>query len=209
MTIIKIECSICNRISTQTNSGKRIYEDIYEQIFPEIPKLNEYMKNIEECTNCGFVFTSISENLSKATAELVSSTEYKELNKDGCQNYIKAYKVGMICECEGIYKMASRFYMYAGILSTDKTYKNVSLKKAFICMSKYHNEYDMWRTILFIEILRLNEMYRVAAFECENLYYKKLNSLQRGIVLSLEKLVEEKNSDYYDYYEMLKRSNEI
>ena len=51
--------------------------------------------------------------------------------------------------------------MYAGILSPDTIYKKVSFKKAFICISKY----DTWGLILFIEILRLNEMYRVVLLE--------------------------------------------
>lgn len=61
--------------------------------------------------------------------------------------------------------MASRFFMYAGILSTYTIYKKVSFKKAFICISKYYNKYDTWGLILFIEILRLNEMYRVVLLE--------------------------------------------
>lgn len=162
---MKCECSICNRISTRTNRSKRMIEEVYEQIFPEILKLNKDVQNIEECANCGFVFPSIDESLSKATSELINSLEYKELNEEGCQNYIKAYKVGAICECEGIYKMASRFFMYEGILSTDTIYKKVSFKKAFICISKYYNKYDTWGLILFIEILRLNEMYRVVLLE--------------------------------------------
>lgn len=213
----KVRCSVCGKVNIFTEPKAAVPEmtTIYPEFCPDLEVLEKQeVENIlQECKYCGYTFTRIDENMN-LTKQTVGSMQYTEpfgsvsqteQKNDRQKNAEKCMRAAITYQMGGCERFAAKWYLYAGLLVENERLRRKCFEKTLIYLCKNTENpktTDFSLILAYLNVMRLLEMFE-NVIEDGTRIIGFCSGINQKLVKKLISLAEEKDADYYSYFQML------